>query len=65
MPTTLYVDRTDVKEDEMRPIEKYVSWTSPYIKDPSRTVGDVVQEVIAKVGENVRVRRFARFGLGE
>ncbi len=65
MPTTLYVDRTDVKEDEMRPIEEVCLLDQSYIKDPSRTVGDVVQEVIAKVGENVRVRRFARFGLGE
>jgi len=36
----------------------------PYIKDPARTVRDVVAEVIAKVGENIRVSRFARFELG-
>ncbi len=37
----------------------------PYIREDSRTVGDFVNEVAAKVGENVVVRRFARFALGE
>jgi len=36
-----------------------------YIKDPSKTVGDLVTESIAKTGENIKVRRFARFALGE
>jgi elongation factor Ts len=35
-----------------------------YIRDPGRTVQDLVNDVIAKTGENVRVRRFARFELG-
>lgn len=35
-----------------------------FIKDPSRTVADLVQEVAAKTRENVIVRRFARFQLG-
>jgi elongation factor Ts len=37
----------------------------PFIKDESRTVGDLVKEVIAKTGENIRVRRFTRFELGQ
>ena len=65
MPSTSYVDRTEVNEDEARPIEEVCLLDQSYIKDPSRTVGDVVQEMIAKVGENVKVRRFARFALGE
>lgn len=36
----------------------------PYIKDPSKTVKDVIVETIAKVGENIKVSRFARFELG-
>jgi elongation factor Ts len=36
-----------------------------YIRDESRTVADLVKEVIARTGENVRVRRFARFELGQ
>ncbi len=40
----------------------------PFIRDDGsrpRTVGDVIKEVIAKTGENIQVRRFARFRLGE
>ncbi|MFH0914631.1 MAG: elongation factor Ts [Chloroflexota bacterium] len=36
----------------------------PYIRDPSRTIKDIITEVIARVGENIRVKRFARFELG-
>jgi len=37
----------------------------PYIKDPARTIQEIIMETIAKVGENIRVSRFARFELGE
>ncbi len=36
-----------------------------YIKDPNQTVSDIIIETIAKVGENIKVTRFARFELGE
>jgi elongation factor Ts len=36
-----------------------------FIKDPQRTVQDVVTDTIARIGENIVVRRFARFQLGE
>jgi len=36
----------------------------PFIRDPGRTVRDMVVEVIARVGENIRVSRFTRFELG-
>lgn len=36
-----------------------------YIKDDKLTIKDVVNEVIAKLGENVSVRRFVRYQLGE
>ncbi|HEY3175581.1 MAG TPA: translation elongation factor Ts [Candidatus Polarisedimenticolia bacterium] len=37
----------------------------PFVKDPSVSVRDLVSGMIAKVGENIRIRRFARFVLGE
>ncbi len=37
--------------------------SQPYIKDESKTVQDLVNEVIAKVGENVKVRTFSRIEL--
>lgn len=36
-----------------------------YIRDAKRTISDIVKEKIAKVGENIQVRRFTRFALGE
>jgi len=36
----------------------------PFIKDPKLTVRDLVRDRIAKVGENIVVRRFARFEVG-
>jgi len=36
----------------------------PFIRDEAKKVGDLVTEVIAKLGEKVIVRRFARFELG-
>ena len=38
--------------------------SQPFIKDPSRTINDLVRDVIAKTGENIRVARFVRFELG-
>jgi elongation factor Ts len=37
--------------------------TQPYVRDPERTVGDLLQETIQRVGENVVVRRFTRYAL--
>ena len=37
----------------------------PYIKDPGKTVQDIIIEAIAKIGENIKIGRFARFELGE
>lgn len=37
----------------------------PFIKDPEKTVGQLVTEVSARTGENIRVRRFVRYALGE
>ncbi|MCK6526243.1 translation elongation factor Ts [Myxococcota bacterium] len=36
-----------------------------YIKDPDITVGDLVTRTVAALGENISVRRFSRFVLGE
>lgn len=37
----------------------------PFIKDEGKRVRDVITEAITRVGENIQVRRFARFKLGE
>jgi len=37
----------------------------PFIKDPDRKVSDLINDAIARLGENIQVRRFARYQLGE
>jgi elongation factor Ts len=37
----------------------------PFVKIPEKTVGEYLKEQIAKFGENILVRRFVRFRLGE
>lgn len=37
----------------------------PWVKDEAQTIGDLVRKVIAETGENIVVRRFARFELGK
>lgn len=37
----------------------------PFVKNPDQTVADLIKEHIAKLGENIVVRRFNRIGLGE
>jgi len=37
----------------------------PYIKDPTKTIQDLVTELISKTGENIVIGRFARFELGK
>ena len=48
-------------------INKWISeralLTQPYVKEPDKTVGDLLQETVQKVGENVVVRRFVRYEL--
>lgn len=36
----------------------------PFIKDPDKTIGDLLTGLIAKIGENIIIGRFARFELG-
>jgi elongation factor Ts len=50
-------------------IEKYYKEVclleQPYIRDPEISVGQVLTETIAKIGENISIRRFARYEMGE
>jgi elongation factor Ts len=50
-------------------MEKYFSefvlLEQPYVKDSDKTVGQLITEKVAKIGENIQVRRFVRFKLGE
>mgnify|MGYP005844953835 CR=1 FL=1 len=45
--------------------EEFCLLNQPFVKDPETTVGELVQRTIAAVGENIVVRRFVRFQVGE
>ena len=45
--------------------EEFVLLDQPFIKDPAKTVGELITEKIAKTGEKITVRRFARYKMGE
>ncbi len=63
------------KPENLRPkivegkIKKFIAERTlleqPYVKDDSKTVGQLVKEVSGKVGEAVQVKRFVRFKIGE
>ena len=50
-------------------IEKFYGQTvlleQPFVKDPDLTVGQMIAEKVGKIGENIQVRRFSRYVLGE
>jgi elongation factor Ts len=37
----------------------------PFVKDTDKTVGELLSETVGKLGENLQIRRFSRFRLGE
>lgn len=50
-------------------IERYLSEIclvdQPFVKDPEKTIKDIITGLVAKLGENISISRFARFQLGE
>ncbi len=72
---TDFVAKTDEFKNLARELAMQVAAMNPetveelekeaYIREPGKTVKDLVNEVIAKTGENVQVKRIARFSLGD
>ena len=60
-----HIERDMVPEDAGEVPAEEVLTEQQYIKDPGKTVSELVTEMIARVGENVRIRRIARFELGD
>ena len=59
-----YVSKEEIPEGDEREVETTCLLLQSYIRDPDKTVQDIIVETIAKVGENIKVSRFARFELG-
>lgn len=45
--------------------EEAVLLDQPFVKDPAKTVGDLLTEKVSKTGERITVRRFSRYKMGE
>ena len=60
-----FVSKDSVPEGTDVIAEEACLLLQPYIRDPALTVQDVINEVIARLGENIRVNRFVRFELGQ
>ncbi len=58
-----YISKEDVPQDAELETEPDCLLLQPFIKSPDKTVYDIICETIAKVGENIRINRFTRFGL--
>ena len=61
----VYRSKDEVPPGEKRRPEEICLLEQAYIKDTSKSIGDLVMDIRARVGENVKVSRFVRFGLGE
>ena len=59
-----YVGLDDLPEDVDGNLADVSLLHQPFIRDQSRTIKELVAEAIGKFGENIRVRRFSRFELG-
>ena len=71
-----YVNRDEISEEAWGELERefgdrdtaakaVVLVEQDFIKEPKKTIGDLVTDAISKMGENTVIRRFARFELGE
>lgn len=58
-----YLDQGEMDDGDERSPSQVSLLQQPFIKDSSRSVGEVVQEMAAKVGENVKLVRFSRLAL--
>ena len=65
MPTTLAITEDDLPKDAEGSIEETVLLKQPFIRDPKTSIEQLIKDAIAQTGENIQVRRFARYELGQ
>ncbi len=59
-----FISREEISEEADIDPKVACLLLQPYIKDPEKRIQDIVTEIIAKVGENIKISRFARFEIG-
>ena len=60
-----FISREELPDEAEEEAQAACLLLQPYIRNPAITVQDIINEAIAKVGENIKISRFARFKLGE
>ncbi len=63
--TPKFISNEEISEGANEDPQTACLLLQPYIKDPGMSIQDIIDEAIAKVGENIKVSRFARFEIGE
>ncbi len=65
IPTTLAITEDDLPKDAEGSPEETVLMKQSFIKDSKRTIEELVKEAISQTGENIRIKRFTRYELGQ
>ncbi|MFH1504472.1 MAG: elongation factor Ts [Candidatus Omnitrophota bacterium] len=67
-----YIKKEDIPADVLNSVKnpdeyvkQYCLLNQPFIKDSKNTVEDCLREIVSQTGENIVIRRFTRFSLGE
>jgi len=60
-----FISKEEAPEGDVIDAQADCLLLQPYIKDPEMNVQNIIDNTIAKVGENIKISRFARFEVGE
>jgi len=67
-----YIKSEDVPPEELKKVKdkeqfykEHCLLEQPFVKDPAMTVKDYLGSIVAKIGENIVIRRFIRYKVGE
>jgi elongation factor Ts len=60
-----FVSKDDMTADTVEDAKDVALLEMPFIRDPSKTIRDLVNDVMVTTKENIRIRRFSRFELGK
>jgi elongation factor Ts len=61
----VYLSEEDIPEGAEGRKEELALLEQPYIRDPGKTIRQLVNEAIGKTGENIQIKRFTRFEVGQ
>lgn len=60
-----HLSKDEVPSDAVEPAKDIALLEMPFVRDPSKTIRDLVNDVAVITKENVRIRRFVRYELGK